>query len=506
MALLTQDLAWDREADVVVIGFGAAGAAAALSAAEAGAETLLLEKQRFGHGPEEGNHYSTSHMSGGVFLQPTDRQATINYFVASAHMEGTGAFAAPGGWTDNALIEAYTDEALLNHDWVVGLGGEIAKTGEGAEHAFPGQETFESYRFKDSGLGMMRFFERIVAERGIEVSYSTSADRLMTNLQGEVIGVRVLDTEDPTRVQHIRARRGVIMTLGGFEFDEQMKMNFLRSYPSYFTGSEACTGDGIKMAQDVGAQLWHMNCVSARFVAKFPEFPNGITMWMGMRKPETPIGYVLVDKYGKRFTNERIKAHTAYYEAGLFDSHKIDFPRIPAYWIFDQRRLEAAKLPIQTSGITGPMKRYVWSRGNVRELERGWILKGDTPEELGEQLGLAENNLAGTIRRYNELCAEGSDLDHGRPESDLIPLDEPPFYGVRVWPGGPNTQGGAKRDAAGQILNVDDIPIPGLYGAGEFGSMFGMLYPGGGGNISECFAFGRISGRNAARCEVRRRD
>jgi len=81
-------------------------------------------------------------------------------------------------------------------------------------------------------------------------------------------------------------------------------------------------------------------------------------------------------------------------------------------------------------------------------------------------------------------------------------LNEPPYYAVRVWTGGPNTQGGAKRNAKAEILNVDDGPIPGLYGAGEFGSMFGMLYPSGGGNVSECFAFGRIAGENAARRRV----
>ncbi|MEK7873130.1 MAG: FAD-dependent oxidoreductase [Chloroflexota bacterium] len=500
--MLIRNGTWDKETEVVVVGFGSAGAAAALAAHEAGAQAVILEKQRFGLGPEAGNHYSTSHMSGGVFLQPTDREATLRYMSALSRTDSGHMYTPPGGWTEDDLLRAYTDQALGNKDWVEKMGAELTLVGEGAEHNFPGVETFRSYRFRDSGLGMMRFFEDIVRKKQIEVMYSTSAVKLLQNLDGEVVGVQAVTGEDSRKTIAIRSTKGVVLTLGGFEFDEQMKLNYLRSYPAYFTGSEACAGDGVRMVLDVGAQLWHMNCVSGRYVAKFPEFPNGITMWVGMRRSGKPCGFILVDKWGRRYTSERVKPHTLYYEGGLFDSQKLDFPRIPSYWIIDKRRIAAARLSIQTSGITGPMKRYVWSRDNAAEIERGWIISGDSPRDLAVKIGMDPDALSKTIATYNGYCAAGCDPDFNRAEDDLVPLNEPPYYAVRVWPGGPNTQGGAKRNAKAEILNVDGEPIPGLYSAGEFGSMFGMLYPSGGGNVSECFAFGRIAGENAAHRKV----
>ena len=86
------------------------------------------------------------------------------------------------------------------------------------------------------------------------------------------------------------------------------------------------------------------------------------------------------------------------------------------------------------------------------------------------------------------------------PYSDYHP---PPFYSVKLWPGGANTRGRPKRNGKAQILNTDGEPIGGLYGAGESGSLFGMIYPAGGGNLGECIAFGRIAGENAASEKVK---
>ena len=78
-------------------------------------------------------------------------------------------------------------------------------------------------------------------------------------------------------------------------------------------------------------------------------------------------------------------------------------------------------------------------------------------------------------------------------------MHEPPFFAVKIWPGSANTQGGARRDFKARILNADGGPIPRLYATGEFGSIYGMLYPATGGNLAECIAFGRVAGENAAK-------
>ena len=496
--MLVLDPKWDIEADVVIVGYGSSGAVAALTAAEAGATVVILEKQRQGTGVEVGNHYSTSHMSGGVYLQPMVYDATIEYFRAMSRVEsGHGVMTTPEGWSGDDLIEAYTVEALHNKEWLDERGFTLEKIGEGAEHNLPGVETFVSYRFENAGLGMMRHFEKLIAEQPkITVLYSTPATHLVTNLQGEVVGVRAEQGETNPKPISLHARNGVLMAMGGFEFNEDMKLNYLKVYPTYFTGSEATTGDGFKMVAEVGAQLWHMNCASARLVAKFPEYPNAISLWMGGLRP-TP--YILVDKYGKRWTNEKIKGHTVYLETTLFDSQKLDYPRIPSYWVFDKKRMTSAKLAGAGAGIQGAMGRYQWSSGNKDELERGWIIEAPTIEALAEQLGMEPSVLAKTVATYNGYCEEGVDPEFDRDPKDLLPIGEGPFYAIQVWPGGPNTQGGARHDTQCRILDMNNNPIPGLYGSGEFGSLFGLLYPSAGGNLSECFAMGRVVGRVLAR-------
>ena len=148
---------------------------------------------------------------------------------------------------------------------------------------------------------------------------------------------------------------------------------------------------------------------------------------------------------------------------------------------------------------------YVWSADNKAEIDRGWITKVNTIEELaGKILADPDNNglmspsvLRETVKQYNEYCRKGEDLDFHKPKEWLQPLEDPPYYMVKLWPGGPNTQGGPKRNVRGQVLRVDNTPLPRLYSAGELGSVWGMFYNGGG-NIAECIAFGRIAGANAA--------
>jgi succinate dehydrogenase/fumarate reductase flavoprotein subunit len=149
-------------------------------------------------------------------------------------------------------------------------------------------------------------------------------------------------------------------------------------------------------------------------------------------------------------------------------------------------------------GPTGPLQQVPWSADNSAEVDKGWIIKADTLGELAAACGMDAGVLASTVGTYNSYCEAGVDPDFGRPAGTLVPLSEPPYYAVQLWPGGPNTQGGPRRNAAAQVMSVRGESIPRLYSAGEFGSIYGMLYPSGGGNIAECLAFGRIAGRNVA--------
>ena len=298
-----------------------------------------------------------------------------------------------------------------------------------------------------------------------------------------------------------------------------MKGTYLRVWPSRFYGNPGNTGDGIRMAQNVGADLWHMNNISGMAVAWWPDEPYSFwcTPWLRNAfraekyRDGTPLpaakpsfGVVIVDRYGRRFAQEIYKPYSFYWELSYFDTDRAEFPRIPAHMIFDERtRLEG---PVANpSGPFGPMKLYEWSNDNSAEIEKGWIRKGETIRELAEKIGVPPSALENTVEEWNRSCRDGKDSAHGRDPSTLVPIDTPPYYEIVQWPGSGNTLGGPRRDKEARVVGTDGDPILRLYSAGELGSIYGFLYQGGG-NLAECIAFGRIAGQNVANEESRKID
>jgi succinate dehydrogenase/fumarate reductase flavoprotein subunit len=145
---------------------------------------------------------------------------------------------------------------------------------------------------------------------------------------------------------------------------------------------------------------------------------------------------------------------------------------------------------------------YDWSPDNRREIERGWVIEGDSIEDVALRAGVKDPAAAAReIAAYNAGCAAGHD-PFGRPKDSLTPIDQAPFYCVPLYPGGSNTSGGPRRDERARILDVFGEPIPGLFGAGELGQAIGLLYPGGGAALSEAFCFGQIAAEEAMRGNV----
>ena len=147
-------------------------------------------------------------------------------------------------------------------------------------------------------------------------------------------------------------------------------------------------------------------------------------------------------------------------------------------------------------GWTQIIERYEWSEDNSVELAKGWIKTADSIASLAGVLGLAPEALADTVSRWNGYCEAKHDPDFGRTLM-MEPVTDGPFYAVELSPSMLNTQGGPRRNEKGQIVRPDGTPIARLYSAGELGSIYSYLYQGTG-NIGECLAFGRVSGRNAA--------
>jgi len=168
------------------------------------------------------------------------------------------------------------------------------------------------------------------------------------------------------------------------------------------------------------------------------------------------------------------------------------------FMIFDHSLFSAGPLYDNhpSYGWTQIIERYEWSEDNSVELAKGWIKRADSISALASLVGLSPGALEESVKRWNGFCHVDRDDDFGR-RMMLAPIVSAPFYAVELSPSMLNTQGGPRRNERGQIVRPDGSPIPRLYSAGELGSIYSYLYQGTG-NIGECLAFGRISGRNAA--------
>jgi succinate dehydrogenase/fumarate reductase flavoprotein subunit len=496
----------DLEADVVVVGFGAAGMAAALSAAARGADVIVLEKQ-----PSDA-HTPSTRMSGGVIMAVNDTARAARYLHCCA-----------GGMVPEEVCFAWAQRAAALLDWLdeIAAGEELAlvRIG-GAEQELEGAEAIDCYmqgrpsdvaEAQDSasliaaGLGrnsldrrtgrdLYRVLRRLVEQRGeVELRWEVPARRLLSDGDGRVVGVEAETPGGPVRV---RAGAGVVLACGGYEFDAELRRNYLKAEPIYFYGNPGNSGDGVRMAQAVGADLWHMNQMIGRAVGRFLD-EDGVEQVFQFRM--SPPGYVITDRHGRRFASEQPQAeskHAYYHHLIVYDPDAREYPRIPSYWFFDRRRIEAGILTSPVSGRVG-VGLYDWSEDNRREIAQGWIAEGATIAEAAAAAGVLDPEAAAaTVAAYNSACVSGHD-PFGRPADTMVALEEPPYYCVPLYPGGSNTSGGPRRDGAARVLGVEGAPIPGLFAAGELGSPMAQLYPADGSNLSEALCFGQIAAETA---------
>ncbi|MGI5132903.1 FAD-dependent oxidoreductase [Pseudonocardia sp. CA-107938] len=488
---------FDQVVDVAVLGLGNAGAVAAVTAHDRGAQVLVLEKQ------DAATHRPNSRYAAGFFLVPTDVAGACRYLAAS--------YAVNGEVVDPELIATWARETARNPEWLGAHGGEYAVLDLHGEHdTLPDHGAVTVYRARPgrqpdgyTGCPLHGLLRWLVADRGIEVRHGARATALLTDATGAVVGVQVDAADGPSR---IGVRRGVVLAVGGFEADDALKTQYLPATPVHFYGTRHNTGDGITMGLDVGAALWHMNVWPGHFVARFPGDGYGggtaIDLWgsgrFGPDPAVRPPGAVFVDGGGRRFLPEPGRQHAATLHLLAMDAGRLTRPRIPTWWIFDDARMARAPLVPTYSGPAGPVGDYAWSSDNRAELARGWIHSGGSVAELAGACGLDPDALVATVERYNALCAAGHDVDHGRDPATLTPLVGDRFYAVALWPGGSHTVGGPRRDAAARVVSARGGPVAHLYSAGELGSIHGLLYPAGGASLAECLAFGRIAGESVA--------
>ena len=478
---------WDKEVDVVVVGYGFAGAAAAITAADNGAKVVLLEKQA------KDKHTANSQMCFGVFISPSSADDAYAYMKILSRIN----LDLPETQDmDDELIKVWADSMTQNKDWLTQLGIKdyVVYADKGRHVKIKGNDSIKAYMMKmpngpaGVGVDLFNFLAGIVDAKKVETLWETPATKLISNDKGEVVGVKARSKGGDI---NIKAAKGVILTTGGYEYDDAAVRAFSPVYPIVFYGNPDNTGDGMHMAQEAGAALWHMYMLGGGLKAKFKDFPTAFLTL-------APGGSIIVDKSGKRFQDETLLGgYSSYWLTMYIDVNNDTFPRIPCYWVFDEATRKAGPIVFTMFAAAGPIGMYEWSKDNSKEIEKGWIVKGDTIEDLAKKIGLDPAVLEDQVARYNDAVKAKKDPDFGRDPNTMVALDKPPFYAVTLWPGMNNTFGGPRRNAKAQIVSLDGNPIPRLYSAGELGSVY-VHYPQGGANVGECFAFGRIAGKNAA--------
>lgn len=516
------------EYDVIVAGYGFAGGAAAIAAADAGASVLLLEKM-----PVPGGISITA---GGGLRVASSADAAFAYIKASN-----------AGRTPDENIRPIADGMVWVGDWMAHLaedcGARLGTHDRAGNYPFEGYDRLRMLEVElipgfdpasaypharaltggtrrdrggaaknptGGGAGVFKVVQSAIEARAdrIDVRLASPVERLLTT-DGNLSGVRArLDGRSET----ITAKRGVVLACGGFESAPDLQEQFWQISPVLSSACRGNTGDGIRMAQALGAELWHMWHFHGTYGFRHPEHPEiGIRM---KRLPDwRPAGHgvpgdgeeraavmawILVDQDGRRFMNEYgpYVQDTGHRDMEPYDPGTLRFPRVPCWCVFDEagRALYPVGSPVLND--VDPSVHYSWSADNLTEVQNGLLHRADTLEELAGIMGVAPQTLEATVAAWNESHEAGAD-PLGRPFASMAPLHTPPFYCGQMWPVVSNTQGGPRHDASQRVLNPYGEAIAGLYVAGELGSIWGSLYTAGC-NLTECFVTGRIAGEHAA--------
>jgi len=532
------------EVDVIVLGTGAAGMAAALAAHEAGATVALIERwDRVG---------GTSAISGGVIWvadnprmraagMADSREDALAYFRSLDHGDLVDktleafvdkgpealAFLEDAGALSVSVLPGYPDYYLdrpgakpqgsraLDHDLfdLPELGDWAAKiyaieepkplmlreTPLGGATALPPMEVLGArMAARQCGFGqaMVARLLKACLDRGIEPILGVETKRLVKD------GDRITGIEGERSGQPfaLSARRGVIITTGGFEWDTEARQTFLRGPVTAPASPPTGTGGGLKLAMAAGAKLGNMTSAWWAPTLVTPDAPwaSGEQRAQIILIERTVPHSIMVNRSGKRFCNEAANYSALGGVFHQFDPASYDYANLPAWLIVDAQY--AARYPLGTRQPGQPMP--------------DWVKRAESIEELAEQIGLDPAALVETVARFNVHADQGHDPDFGRGTSaydhfygdrsregtavTLGALRQAPFYAVEISSGLLGTNGGPRTDGQARILGHDGAPIPGLLGAGNaIACPTGGIYAGAGGTLGPALTFGYIAGRTA---------
>ena len=485
---------------IVIVGAGGAGMTAAITAAEAGKDVVILESQAMVGG-------NSVRATGGMNAAETPAQDE-NEFTESAGVEKTLETAA-SEWADNETItalantvaeqwaayqanpEGYFDsvelmeldtligghgindpalvEALCSNsadaiDWLAEQGIELTSVS-----SFGGASVKRIHRPVDSegktisvGSYMIPLLQSKCEELGVEILLNTTANKILTDADGAAVGIEATDKNGAAVTVNAKA---VILATGGFGANLDMVVEYKPDLAGFMTtNAPGAQGQGIDMAVAIGAGTVDMDQIQ---IHPTVEANTAALITEGLRGD----GAILVNAEGNRFTDE-VGTRDVVSAAEIAQTGSY------SWLVIDQAMVDASSV------IQGYIK-------------NGYTVSGETYEELAEAMGVDAAAFAATMEKWNAAVAAGVDEEFGRT-SFANPLDTAPYYAIKVTAGIHHTMGGLTINPQTQVLAGDGTVIDGLYAAGE---VTGGVHGGnrlGGNAVADFTVFGRIAGEQAA--------
>ena len=445
-----------KTVDVVIIGAGGSGFAAATEVVENGGTVIILEKNEYIGG-------NTARAGGTLNAPDPERQSKIGV-EDSVELFYKNTMEAGDNKSNPELVKVFSENALAARKWLSAHG---TKWTENVYQTIGGLWP-RSMDEKDKVAynGFIEPLEKIVLDKGGDIILNCKAEEILTGADGKVIGVKAVDTRNG-QVYELTAIKGVIIATGGYGANQEMvkKFNNVEGLPT--SNAPTSTGDGIEMAVKIGAATEGTEYIQIH--------PHGNPMTGGLQSHFAGVikNSIYVNKEGKRFTEESGRRDT-------ISEDTIKQTGQVMYSIFDSK---------------GGFYAGVLKLKNKEDLiNKKYLYEADTLEELAKKAGLDAKGLTATVSHYNKLVESGKDTDFEKDELEQK-IETGPFYCVPLSPTIHHTMGGIKINTDAQVINNSGKIIKNLYAAGEVtGGIHGTNRIGGNA-LTDCVVFGRIAGK-----------